>query len=70
MITEYVRHYMDLCALAFDLSLKNAKAYGESHHTECFLDKDKHSPFEFNFKFRPDIAGAVREDPTDYQMSV
>ena len=66
VMTEYARYHMDQCALAFDLSLRNADAYGESYHTECFLNKDEHSPFEFDFKFRPDIAGAVHEDPTDY----
>ncbi|WP_455046378.1 hypothetical protein [Mogibacterium timidum] len=66
IMTEYARFHMDQCALVFDLSLKNADAYGESYHTECFLNKDEHSPFEFDFKFRPDLAGAVKEDPTGY----
>lgn len=61
VLTEFARHHMDQCALVFDLSLCNADAYGESYHTECFLNKDEHSPFEFDYRFRPDLGAAVNE---------
>lgn len=51
IMTEYARRHMDECALVFDLSLLNPEAYGESYHTECFLNKDEHSPFQFGYKY-------------------
>lgn len=51
IMTEYARRHMDECAIAFDLSLLNPEVYGESYHTECFLNKDEHSPFQFGYKY-------------------
>jgi hypothetical protein len=51
VLTEYARRHMDECALVFDLSLRNPEAYGESYHTECYLNKDEHSPFEFDYQY-------------------
>lgn len=51
IMTEYARWHMDECALVFDLSLLNGDVYGERYHTECFLNKDEHSPFQFGYKY-------------------
>lgn len=62
IMTEYARHHMDECALVFDLSLKDADIYGKGYHTECFLNRDEHSPVELNYKVRIDMAGATNEE--------
>jgi len=72
VLTDYARYNMDECALVFDLSLKNGNAYGESYHTECFLNKDEHSPFEFSYEFHGELPNSAHDDPTgavgDYIM--
>lgn len=48
-LTHYARNHMDECSLVFDLSVKSK--IHEKYHSECFLNRDKASPVDFNVTF-------------------
>lgn len=49
IMTDYARYHMDECCLAFELTIKNL--VDKTYHTECFLNRDNNSPFDFNVSF-------------------
>lgn len=48
-LTHYARNHMDECCLVFDLSVKTK--INQRYHSECFLNRDKSSPVDFNVTF-------------------
>lgn len=52
-MTDYARYHADECCIIFDISLKtNVDIH---YHTECFLNRDKNTPFDFVITFDGDI---------------
>ena len=48
-MTDYARLHMDKCCLSFELSVKGG--YNTDYHRECFLNRDKGTPVDFNIEF-------------------
>ncbi len=48
-MTDYARYHIDECCLAFQLTIKDK--IDEHYHTECFLNRDKSSPLNFEIVF-------------------
>ena len=53
-LTRYAKANMSECALKFDLKLKGH--IDSNYHTECFLNRDKNSPFTFEIEFNGDLS--------------
>ena len=49
LMTDYARYHVDECCLAFELSIVGKVE--ERYHTECFLNRDKGSPIDFNIVY-------------------
>lgn len=49
LMTDYARYHVDECCLAFELSI--AGKVEERYHRECFLNRDKGSPIDFNIVY-------------------
>ena len=49
VMTDYARLHMDKCCLSFELSVKGG--YNTDYHRECFLNRDKGTPVDFNIEF-------------------
>lgn len=58
-MTDYARYHAELCCLAFDIRLKTAVE--ERYHTECFLNRDINSPFDFEISFSGEIDAKEKE---------
>lgn len=58
-LTHYARNHMDECCLVFDLSIKSK--IHEKYHSECFLNRDKASPVDFNVIFHDGYENANTE---------
>lgn len=61
-LTHYARNHMDECCLLFELSVKTN--FGDSYHSECFLNRDKCSTVDFNVTFHDGYENA----PTERQI--
>ena len=48
-MTDYARYHVDECCLAFDMSLRGK--YEEYYHRECFLNRDKGTPIDFDLVY-------------------
>ena len=48
-MTPYAQYHMDECCLAFDLSVRSEVE--ERYHRECFLNRDKGSPVDFDIVY-------------------
>lgn len=48
-MTDYARYHVDECCIAFNISLKTLVE--EHYHTECYLNRDQYTPFDFNITF-------------------
>lgn len=48
-MTPYAQYHMDECCLAFDLSIRSRVE--ERYHRECFLNRDKGSPVDFDIVY-------------------
>ena len=48
-MTDYARLHMDKCCLSFQLSIKGN--YNKDYHRECFLNRDKGTPVDFDITF-------------------
>ena len=49
-MTPYARYHVDECCLAFDLSIRGKVE--ERYHRECFLNRDKGSPIDFEIVYK------------------
>ena len=49
-MTDYARYRVDECCLAFDLSVRGKVE--ERYHRECFLNRDKGSPIDFDIVYK------------------
>ena len=49
-MTDYARYHVDECCLAFDLSIRGKVE--ERYHRECFLNRDKGSPIDFEIVYK------------------
>lgn len=49
-MTDYARYHVDECCLAFDLSIRGG-GVEEKYHRECFLNRDKEAPYEFDYLY-------------------
>lgn len=50
LMTDYARYHVDECCLAFDLTIHGKVE--ERYHRECFLNRDKGSPIDFNIVYK------------------
>ena len=50
LMTDYARYHVDECCLAFDLSIRGKVE--ERYHRECFLNRDKGSPIDFDIVYK------------------
>lgn len=48
-MTDYARYHVDECCLAFDLSIRGR--IEERYHRECFLNRGKSSPIDFDIVY-------------------
>lgn len=48
-MTDYARYHANECCIAFDISLKTDVDC--HYHTECFLNRDENTPFDFIMTF-------------------
>lgn len=49
LMTDYARLHADKCCLSFQLSLK--EKYSKQYHRECFLNRDKSTPVDFDIVY-------------------
>lgn len=49
LMTDYARYHVDECCLSFELSIVGKVE--ERYHRECFLNRDKGSPIDFNIVY-------------------
>lgn len=53
-LTKYAKSNMYECALKFNLKIDGS--ISTHYHTECYLNRDKNSPFTFNIEFDENIS--------------
>lgn len=53
-LTRYAKAHMSECALKFDLTIKGS--VDSQYHTECYLNRDKNTPFTFGIEFNEDLS--------------
>ena len=68
-LTQYARLHMNECCLVFDISVKG-DSVERSYSTECVLNRDINSPFEFEIKFHHGYENSTPEKQKAYLKSV
>ena len=58
-MTDYARYHVDECCLAFDLSIRGKVE--ERYHRECFLNRDKGSPIDFDIVYKEKTENLMRK---------
>lgn len=53
-LTRYAKAHMSECALKFDLKIKGS--VDSQYHTECYLNRDKNTPFTFEIEFNGELS--------------
>ena len=57
-MTDYARYHANECCIVFDISLKTDVDC--HYHTECFLNRDENTPFDFELKYDDGIDEAQK----------
>lgn len=69
VLTNYARQHMNECCLVFDVSVKTDKSE-TSYFSECVLNRDKDSPFEFEINFNNGYQNSTPAKQAEYLASV
>ena len=69
VLTDYARQHMNECCLVFNVSIKTDK-YSTQYSSECVLNRDEDSPFEFEIKFNNGYQNSTPKKQAEYLASV
>lgn len=60
-LTNYARHNMNECCLVFTITVRSSDRIGANYHSECVLNRDENSPFEFDISFHQGYENSTPE---------
>src|SRR5690625_979554 len=69
-LTNYARHNMDECCLVFTITVRSGERIGTIYHSECVLNRDENSPFDFEINFHHGFENSTPDKQLAYLEKV